>query len=354
MLTTVPDPRGRRGRQHGLASILALGLAAVIAGSKSFVAIGEWVAHQPIETLRSLGVTGPVAPEESTIRRVFALIDADHLDRLLGAFMWIRTHTVGTTRRVLALDGKTVRGARSKTTTAPHLVGALDHDTGVVVGQLAITAKSNEIPAVQGLLKLFDLDGVVVTVDAMHTQTTTANQLTTAGGDYVFTVKGNTPKLHKALKNLPWTDVPAHRVTTRGHGRTATRTIKVVTAPDWVEFPGATQVAQLRRTVVREGKKTVEVVYLITSADHHAAPPATLAAWVQGHWSIENALHWVRDVTYGEDASQVRTGNAPQVMATLRNTSISLLRLSGVENIASGLRHHARDPETVLKLLVTC
>ena len=353
LLKTVPDPRGRRGRQYCLASILAVGLAAVIAGSKSFVAIGEWAAHQTIETLRSLGVTRPVAPEESTIRRVFALIDADHLDRLLGAFMWTRTHTVGT-RRVIALDGKTVRGARSKITTAPHLVGALDHTTRVVVGQLAITAKSNEIPAVQRLLTLFDLTDTVVTIDAMHTQTATAKQITTGGGDYVFTVKGNTPKLHKALKNLPWTDVPAHRVTTRGHGRTTTRTIKVVTAPAWVEFPGATQVAQLRRTVLRDGKKTVEVVYLITSADHHAAPPATLAAWVQGHWSIENALHWVRDVTYDEDASQVRTGNAPQVMATLRNTAISLLRLTGIENIASGLRHHARTPETVLKLLLTC
>src|SRR5664279_3449604 len=122
VLKTIPDPRGRKGRQHALATVLALGLAAVIAGSKSFVAIGEWVAHQPIETLRSLGVTGPAAPEESTIRRVFALLDADLLDRLLGAFMWTRTHTVGT-RRVIALDGKTVRGARSKTTTAPHLVG---------------------------------------------------------------------------------------------------------------------------------------------------------------------------------------------------------------------------------------
>jgi len=224
----------------------------VTAGAKSFVAIGEWVAHQPIETLRALGVTGPVAPEESTIRRVFALIDADVLDRVLGAFMWTRTHTVGQ-RRVIALDGKTVRGARSKTRTAPHLVAALDHGHGVVVGQLAITAKSNEIPAVQGLLGLFDLNDVVVTVDAMHTQTETAKQITTAGGDYVFTVKANQPRLHRALKNLAWKDVPTHTATSRGHGRRVTRTIKVVTAPAWVEFASAAQVAQLRRTVTKQG-----------------------------------------------------------------------------------------------------
>lgn len=106
--------------------------------------------------------------------------------------------------------------------------------------------------------------------------------------------------------------------------------------------------------MTRNGRRTVEVVYLITSADHHAAPPATLAAWIQGHWGIENRLHWVRDVTFDEDRSQVRTGNSPQVMATLRSTAISLLRLTGVENIAQRLRHHARDPETVLKLLLTC
>jgi predicted transposase YbfD/YdcC len=353
VLKTLPDPRQRRGQRHGLAAVLAVGLAAVIAGAKSFVAIAEWVAHQPLEVLADLGVTARVGPAESTIRRVFTMIDPDHLDQLLGAFMWTRTHTVGA-RRVIALDGKTVRGARSKTRTAPHLIAALDHATGVVVGQLAVNAKSNEIPAVQGLLKLFDLNDVVVTVDAMHTQTETAEQITAAGGEYVFTVKGNQPTLFKACKQLPWVDVPSHTVRTRGHGRTATRTIKVVTAPAWVEFTGATQIAQLRRTVTKNGKKTVEVVYLITSADHQAAPPATLGAWVRSHWGIENRLHWVRDVTYDEDRSQVRTGNGPQVMATLRSTAISLLRLAGVENIAQGLRHHARGPEPVLKLLLTC
>lgn len=353
LLSRVTDPRARRGRRHHLAVVLAVGLAAVTTGAKSFVAIGEWAAAAPIETLRALGVTGPVAPGESTIRRVFALIDADLLDRVLGAFMWTRTHTVGT-RRVIALDGKTVRGARSKTRTAPHLVAAFDHHSGVVVGQLAVTAKSNEIPAVQGLLKLFDLNEVVVTVDAMHTQTSTATQITAAGGDYVFTVKRNQPTLHQSLRELPWKNVPSHTATDRRHGRRTTRTIKVVTAPPWIQFAGATQVAQLRRTVTKNGKSTVEVVYLITSADHHTAPPATLATWVLGHWAIENRLHWVRDVTFDEDRSQIRTGSAPQVMATLRSTAISLLRLRGVDNIAQGLRHHARNPETILKLMLTC
>ncbi len=193
----------------------------------------------------------------------------------------------------------------------------------------------------------------MVTVDAMHTQTDTASAITTAGGDYVFTVKANQPTLHAACQNLPWAQVPAHRVTSTGHGRRVTRTIKVVAAPSWVTFAGAAQIAQVRRTTTRAGKKSVEVVYLITSADHQAAPPATLAAWVQGHWCIENQLHWVRDVTFDEDRSQVRIGNAPRVMATLRNTTIGLLRLTGWTNIAAGLRHHARDQDHPVKLLLT-
>ena len=161
------------------------------------------------------------------------------------------------------------------------------------------------------------------------------------------------PSLHAACKDLPWADVPAHSTLTTGHGRRARRTIKVVAAPTWIGFVRAAQIAQLRRTVTRAGKKTVEVVYVNTSADHQGAPPPVLAAWVQGHWAIENQLHWVRDVTYDEDRSQVRTAHAPRVMATVRNTAISLLRMTGWTNIAAGLRHHARHPEHTITCLLT-
>ena len=135
------------------------------------------------------------------------------------------------------------------------------------------------------------------------------------------------------------------------HGRRACRTIKAALSPAWLGFEGAAQIAQLRRTVTTKGKKTVEVVYLITS--DRDADPATLAAWVRGHWEIENRLHWVRDVTYQEDRSLVRTGNASRVMASLRSLAISLLRLDGHASIAAANRHHARDPQRTLKLLQT-
>jgi predicted transposase YbfD/YdcC len=194
------------------------------------------------------------APSESAIRRAFGRLDAAKLDAVLGAWMWTRTRVVDQ-RRVIAVDGKTIRGARTNRTTAPHLVAAFDHAHGVVLGQLAISTKSNEIPAVRTLLATFDLAGAVVTVDAMHTQTHTAQLIVEAGGDYVFTVKGNQPKLYAACKALPWSQVPARRASGKGHGRRATRTIKVVTAPAWVEFAGAVQVAQVRRTATRKERK---------------------------------------------------------------------------------------------------
>ena len=273
------------------------------------------------------------------------------LDQVLGTWLWTRAVQVGG-RLVIAIDGKTVRGAKNKDGKAPHLVAALAHGIGAVLGQAAVDAKSNEIPAVRDLLKAFtDLAGAVITIDAMHTQSDTAQVITGRGADYVMTVKGNMPTLYRQLKKLPWAAIPAASSVSTDHGRRARRTIKAVLAPAWIGFAGAAQVAQLRRTVTKKGKKTVEVVYLITS--DRDAGPATLAAWVRGHWEIENKLHWVRDVTYQEDKSLVRTGNAPRVMASLRSLAISLLRLDGHANIAAANRHHARDPQRTLKLLQT-
>jgi predicted transposase YbfD/YdcC len=291
LLAQVPDPRKRRGRRHPLAGLLAVGIAAVIAGSRSFAAIGQWAADAGAEVLAGLGAArGPA--EESTFRRAFALVSPDVLDQVLGAWLWTRAVQVSG-RLVIAVDGKAVRGARDKDGKAPHLVAALAHGIGAVLGQVAVTAKSNEIPAVRDLLKAFaSLAGAVITIDALHTQSDTAQVITGGGADYVMTVKGNMPTLYRQLKTLPWARIPAVSSVSTDHGRRARRTIKAVLAPAWIGFAGAAQVAQVRRTVTKKGKKTVEVVYLITSDSD--AGPATLAAWIRGHWEIENKLHWVR------------------------------------------------------------
>jgi predicted transposase YbfD/YdcC len=144
-----------------------------------------------------------------------------------------------------------------------------------------VDEKPNEIPAVRELLKAFaDVAGAVFTIDAMHTQTDTAKAILARQADYVMTVKANMPTLYQQLKKLPWAEIPAVSSVTRDHGRRARRTIKAAIAPVWIRFDGAAQVAQLRRTVTKNGKKTVEVVYLITS--DRDADPATLAAWIRG------------------------------------------------------------------------
>jgi predicted transposase YbfD/YdcC len=348
LLTQVPDPRKKRGRRHSLPGLLAVGIAAVIAGSRSFAAIGQWAADAGADVLAGLGAArGPA--EESTFRRAFTLVSPDVLDRVLGAWLHTRAVQAGG-RLVIAIDGKAVRGAKDKTGRAPHLVAALAHGIGAVLGQVAVDAKSNEIPAVRDLLKAFaDLAGAVITIDALHTQHDTAQAIISRDADYVMTVKGNMPTLYRQLKKLPWSTIPAVSAVSTDHGRRARRTIKAALAPACIEFSGAAQVAQVRRTVTKKGKKTVEVVYLITSDSR--ADPATLGAWIRGHWEIENKLHWVRDVTYQEDKSLVRTGNAPRIMATLRSLAISLLRLDGHDNIAAANRHHARDPQRTLTLL---
>src|SRR6516165_3583123 len=225
LLAQVPDSRKRRGRRHALAGLLAVGIAAVIAGSRSFAAIGQWAADAGPEVLAGLGaVRGPA--EESTFRRGFALVSPDVLDRVLGA--WLHTRAVQASGRlVIAIDGKTVRGAKNKDGKAPHLVAALAHGIGAVLGQVAVDAKSNEIPAVRDLLKAFaDVAGAVFTIDAMHTQTDTAKAVLAHRADYVMTVKANMPTLYRQLKKLPWAQVPAVSSVTGDHGRRARRTIK--------------------------------------------------------------------------------------------------------------------------------
>lgn len=354
LLAQVADPRKPRGIRHGLTGVLAMALSAVITGAQSFVAIAEWAADASPEALARLGVTG-TAPSESTLRRCLQRLAPDQLDHLIGAWMWLRTSTIGG-RRVIAFDGKTLRGARDAAGNLMHLLAGLCQHTGAVLAQLAVGAKTNEIPMLTKLLDTIpDIAGAVITADALHCQRDTAEYITGRGAHYILTVKDNQPTLRKKLKSLPWKQIPVlDRKTEHGHGRTTTRTLKAAEIAEGIGFPGAVQVLQLTRTATddKTGKKHTEVVYAVTSLSVADAKPAQIAAWLRGHWAIENRLHWVRDVTYSEDHSQIRTEGGPQVMATLRNTGISILRLTGHTNIASANRYHARDHHRPVKLLL--
>lgn len=356
VFAAVPDPRAARGVRHSVAVILTLAQLAVLAGARTLVAIGEWAHDADRDTLVSAGIpAGARLPSESATRRTLALVDPAGLDLLVAAWAWVRTGVIGG-RRVIAIDGKTMRGARDHgddTARAPHLVAALDHATGTVVGQLATEAKSNEIPALRDLLSTMDIHGAVITADAMHCQHGTAQRILDKGGHYLLTVKANQPTLRKRLEALAWAEAAEKNVLETSRGRRVWRRYGVLPAPDGLGFPGAVQVVRLRRTRTVRSRKTTEVVYLICSLPATDATAEQIIAWIRGHWGIENRLHWVRDVTFDEDRHQLRTGHGPHVMAILRNTAITIHRLAGATNIAAALRHHARDTRRPIQLLIT-
>jgi predicted transposase YbfD/YdcC len=191
-------------------------------------------------------------------------------------------------------------------------------------------------------------------MDATRTLAQAAELILPGGADWASAVKANQPKPRAQLKAPPWRDVPAHVERSEGHGRTETRTARALVAPAWTEFPGAAQVLQIRRSwTTREGKKHSEACYVACSVDMADAQPPAIASRVKGHSSVETRPHWVRDADWGEDHSQARTGNAPRVMATLRNTIISPLRLSGWTNIAVGRRWRPRDQTRTTQLPLT-
>ncbi len=181
VLGRIADSRTRRGQRHCLAGVFGAGLAATLAGARSFAAIAQWAADTDLDLLRQLGLR--CCPSEATLRRMISAVDANELDRLLGS--WFHTSTMLVDgRRVIAIDGETVCGARTRDAAAPHLVATFDHRSGTVLGQIAVSARIIEVPAARDLLTVLDqaqiLAGAVVTLDAMHTQTKTAGRITAA------------------------------------------------------------------------------------------------------------------------------------------------------------------------------
>ncbi|MFG2856088.1 ISAs1 family transposase [Streptomyces mirabilis] len=361
-LSRLPDPRRRRGRRHPLPYVLAVAACAVLAGAKSLTAIAEWAADASDRLLFCCGAAlrdpdQPYgAPSEATVRRVLQRIDGDAFDAAIGGWLTGRaaaSHAADQgkhppdrpARAAVAVDGKSLRGALRADGRCVHLISAL-RDDGIVLAQREVNAKSNEITAFRPLLNPLDLTGAVVTFDALLTQTDHAKFLVEdKEAHYIAVLKGNHPSLHALVKELPWREVPLlDRTRATAHGRDEIRRLKAATVPR-LPFPHADQALQIvrRRRILRTGKVSIERVYAITSLTVHQANAADLAERIRGHWAIENREHHVRDVTFGEDASRVRTGGAPRAMASLRNLAIGALRLAGWDNIAEGLRYHGRD-----------
>ncbi|GGZ40378.1 hypothetical protein GCM10010344_01120 [Streptomyces bluensis] len=248
-------------------------------------------------------------PAETTVRRLLGRIDGDALDLAVGHRLADRRSRTKGRLRGLAIDRKSLRGAARAKRHKIHLLAALDHTTGLVLAQLDVQDKTNEITCFPPLLAtVADLAGVVVTSDALHTQREHADYLLSREAHYILIVKRNQKKLRKQLKALPWREIPLQgRTENSGHGRSEIRWIKVATVSNLL-FPGARQTIQTkrRRTDRKTGKTTTKTVCAVTSLTTEQASPAQLATSIRDHWQIE-ALHHVRDTTFAEDASQLRT-----------------------------------------------
>jgi DDE_Tnp_1-associated/Transposase DDE domain len=387
-LAGVPDPRKPRGRRHPLAAMLVLtACATLVVGNDCLSAIWQWAAGTDQEVLARIGArydgwTGRyLVPSEATFRTVLTRLDGDALDAAVSGYV-IDVLTAAAPTPVLpavtgpvereqrraatreatrpapagllpaaAADGKLLHGSVTTDGARVFLVAAIDHATGTVIGQRQVADKRGENTALQPLLSGIprpcgpDSMPMVWTLDALHTTRKTARLITeTLGDHYILFLKGNQRlALHAAQELLSGTDTQfadhTDRATDRGHGRTEMRTLRVADC-DGTLFPGAQQAFRLRRdTGGLDGVRTSkQIVYAVTSLPADLAAPVHLNHYTRRHWTVENRLHWVRDVTFREDSSQLRTGSAPRVVATFRNLAVNTFRFAGRTNIAHARR----------------
>ncbi|MCZ4513680.1 ISAs1 family transposase [Streptomyces sp. ActVer] len=325
-------------------SVLLIACSAVLTGARSFAAIGQWARNAPQDALARFGARAAtvfdvrIAPSAATIRRVLNATCPGGLADLLGS------DPAGA--ETLAVDGKSARGSRHSDIPAAHLLAAIT-GAGLTVTQLRVPDKTNEITCFDALLAPYDLTGVTVTADALHCQRDHARFLVGKKAHYAFTVKRNQKNLHRQLAALPWQKASAKFYDrTSAHGRLETRVVRALTITDLgVDFPHAVQVAKIvrHRTQRATGRRSRETVYVITDLTSRQASPERIAKIVRSQWTIENRLHFVRDTTFAEDASKIRTGHGPDNMATLRSFAINTLRAAGHTNIAAGLREMTYD-----------
>jgi predicted transposase YbfD/YdcC len=389
-LRQVADPRRLRGLRHPLLVILVLtACATLVTGNDSVTAIRQWAARTPQEVLHRLGARYHplrrryLVPSERTFRRVLAAVDGDALDTATCGYAADvvrgdapvpvigvcedepveREQRRAATRAIThpapagllpaaAIDGKLLHGSRTKAGQV-FLVAAVTHDRGAILGQRQVPDKRGENAVIADLLTPLDVAGMMLTLDALHTTRKTARLITgpLLKAHYMLILKGNQPLAFQGAQALlSGTDtefIDSMDVDDdRGHGRTERRTLRVAPCDDTV-FPGARQVFRLRRdTGGLDGVRTSkEIIHGIVSATTEQANPEHLNHYARGHWIVENGLHWTRDVTFHEDDSQLRTGNAPRAAASFRNLALNTFRLAGRANIAYARRdlHDQRD-----------
>lgn len=365
-LLKLRDQRKRRGLRYALAMILVAVVLAKLAGEDKPKGIAEWVQLRKELFITLFGCKRPCMPHAVTYERVLAhAVRPDDLDRQVQEFL---TSAPAAGQAVqIALDGKTLRGVVAlDQSRGLHLLAAYLPAEGVVLFQLAVDQKTNEITVAPQVLKMLDLQGKIVTGDALLTQRELSLQIVDAGGDYVWLAKGNQAHLRRDIEQLLQpetclpgtspviTDLQTAQIQEKNRGRIETRTLTasslLAESSDW---PHLAQVFKLTRTFrsLASGHVQTEVTYGLTSLTAAQASPARLLEIVRQHWGIENGLHYRRDVTLHEDRLRSKTPAFGQVMAGLNNLVIGLAQRLGWTNLAQARRRWDAHPDLALRLI---
>jgi predicted transposase YbfD/YdcC len=369
-LLPLGDRRARRGRRYELALILLLVVLAKLAGEDKPRGIAEWARARTALFVQAFGLRQPRLPCANTYRLTLSQrVPADELEVRFQQFL-AQLARPGPGAHI-ALDGKTVRGTiPTGDSRGLHLLAAYVPAQGLVLMQVAVAGNENEISAAPRVLEGLDLQGKIVTGDALLAQRALSRQVLAAGGDYVWTVKDNQPTLladiaelfepttplSKGFNSGP-TDFRHAQTVNTGHGRIETRRLTASSLlGELSDWPGLAQVFRLERQarLVAQGTTRHEVVYGVTSLTAAVASPARLLAVVREHWQIENSLHYRRDVTFHEDAGRSKSWNLAQALAAIHNLVLGLLTHAGHTNVAQARRHYAAHPDEALRLLLAC
>jgi predicted transposase YbfD/YdcC len=382
ILAEVPDPRKKKDKRHPLKAILGLIVIGLMCNQKSYTAIATWGRTQP-KLAKALDFRDAKTPCAATFHNLLKNLDTLDLEHSLT--QWVTQtyqglHPVFASRlTAVSIDGKTLRGSKDPETGNPtHLLAAVSHELGIPLAQCAVSEKTNEVPISRQLLKAFDVSQKVVTTDALLTQRRFCEEIIAHEADYLLPVKGNQKGVYQDIQDLfePFSETETQEVQTRrfaslhtqegahldthiavekAHGFLTTRTLTASTLlTEHSDWPGLAQVYQYRveRKHLRTGEITQQTQYGITSLAPQDASAEDLLTLRRRHWTIENKVHWIRDVVFGEDASQVRTGGIPQVMAALHNTVLSVLRFNGYTKISQTLRFFVARPKLAVKLII--